>query len=247
MMRVSRLEELQLSTARPGLHLRAKIGFRRDGRITAMDLFIVQDNGPHAKQGDRQMCAACATANYTPLNFRARVIAVLSNTPPRIAQRGPGGVQQTLLLEPLISQAARELGIDQVEIRKINAPTTGDEWGPPECRGSARPLVERSCSRGTRQGCRAIQLGGADPAERPTTWQHRHGRRGRRWELLRWHAWLRRPDDAAARWEAVHPAGHRKPRDVVGVRYGARRGGSGRHAMGEGRHYLGQHVRASAF
>ena len=135
MMRVSRLEELQLSTARPGLHMRAKIGFRRDGRITAMDLFIVQDNGPHAKQGDGQMCAACATANYTPLNFRARVIAVLTNTPPRIAQRGPGGVQQTLLLEPLISQAARELAIDQVEIRKINAPTTGDEWGPPSVEG----------------------------------------------------------------------------------------------------------------
>ena len=136
MMRVSRLEELQLATARPGLHMRAKIGFRRDGRITAMDLFIVQDNGPHAKQGDAQMCARCATANYTPPNLPcASNRGAEQHAPPRIAQRGPGGVQQTLLLEPLISQAARELGIDQVEIRKINAPMAGDEWGPPSVEG----------------------------------------------------------------------------------------------------------------
>ena len=114
---------------RAGLHVRAKIGFRRDGRITAMDLFIVQDNGPYQKRGDGQSCARGATVSYTPPNFRARAVAVLTNTPPRSAQRGPGGVQQALLLEPLISKAARQLGIDEVEIRKINAASTDDEFG----------------------------------------------------------------------------------------------------------------------
>ena len=129
MMRISREEEQQLGTARSGLHARAKIGFRRDGRITAMDLFIVQDNGPFRKRGDGQSCARGATVNYTPPNFRVRAVVVLTNTPPRAAQRGPGGVQQALLLEPLISKAARQLGIDEVEIRKINAASTGDEFG----------------------------------------------------------------------------------------------------------------------
>jgi xanthine dehydrogenase molybdenum-binding subunit len=35
------------------------------------------------------------------------------------------------MLEPMISKAARHLGVDQVEIRKINAPVTGTEFGPP--------------------------------------------------------------------------------------------------------------------
>ena len=131
MMRISREEEQYLGTARAGLHMRSKIGFRRDGRIVAMDLFIVQDNGPHGKRSDGQSCARCATANYVPEHVRVRVVSVLTNTPPRFAQRGPGGVQQALLTEPLISKAARELGIDEVEIRKINAPSTGDEWGGP--------------------------------------------------------------------------------------------------------------------
>ena len=131
MMRISREEERYLGTARSGLHMRSKFGFRRDGRIVAMDLFIVQDNGPYQNWADAQACARCATANYVPENVRVRVVPVLTNTPPRGAQRGPGGVQQALLTEPLISKAARELGIDEVEIRKINAASTGDEFGPP--------------------------------------------------------------------------------------------------------------------
>ena len=35
------------------------------------------------------------------------------------------------MLEPLISKGARQLGVDQVEIRKINAPSTGSQFGPP--------------------------------------------------------------------------------------------------------------------
>ena len=140
MMRISRQEEQFLATARAGLHMRAKVGFRRDGRITAMDLFIVQDNGPHSKQGDAQACARCATASYTPPSFRARAMAVLTNTPSRFAQRGPGGVQMSVMMEPLISKAANELGIDQVEIRKINAAEAGSEWGAPGAEG-ARPRL----------------------------------------------------------------------------------------------------------
>ena len=168
MMRVSRFEEAQLTTARSGLHLRAKIGFRRDGRITAMDLSIVMDNGPHARQGDAMMCASCATASYTPPNFRVRSISALSNTPPRTAQRGPGGVQQALLLEPLISKAATELGIDQVEIRKINAPKTGDEWGAQRATG-ARSLLSSARIR------EALDIG----AER-FNWAERKQRNGQR-------------------------------------------------------------------
>ena len=140
MMRISREEEHYIGRARAGLHMRAKIGFRKDGRITAMDLFVVQDNGPYNKQGDHTTCATVASANYQAPNMRFRGIAVLTNTPPRTSQRAPGGEQSVTMLEPLISKAARQLGIDQVEIRKINAPTTGAAFGAPNPQGN-RPRL----------------------------------------------------------------------------------------------------------
>ncbi len=141
MMRISREEEHYIGRARAGLHARAKIGFRKDGRITAIDLLVVMDNGPYAKQGDMGTCATVASAAYQPLNMRYRGIAVLTNTPPRISQRAPGGEQSTTMLDPLISMAARKLGIDQVEIRKINAPTTGAAFGAANAQGSRNTLT----------------------------------------------------------------------------------------------------------
>ncbi|PYR31581.1 MAG: xanthine dehydrogenase family protein molybdopterin-binding subunit [Acidobacteria bacterium] len=141
MMRISREEDHSIGRARPGMVMRAKIGFRKDGRITAMDLFIVQDGGPFTRAGDYAQIATVASANYTPLNMRFRGTAVLTNTPPRGPQRGPGGEQSMTLLEPLISKAARQLGIDQIEIRKINAPITGSAFGPPNARGNRAQLT----------------------------------------------------------------------------------------------------------
>jgi CO/xanthine dehydrogenase Mo-binding subunit len=131
LMRVSREEENYIGRARPGIHLRARIGFRKDGRITAMDLCAIADCGPYANQGDAGTLASTATALYNPETIRFRGVSVLTNTPPRVAQRAPGGEQASAMLEPLISKAARQLNLDQVEIRKINAPSTGSEFGPP--------------------------------------------------------------------------------------------------------------------
>ncbi len=135
MLRITREEDHFIGRARAGLVMRARIGFRKDGRITALDMFVVQANGPFARAGDYGTCAVVASANYTPLTMRFRGTAVLTNTPPHGPQRGPGGTQSNVLFEPLICQAARKLGIDEVEIRKINAPTTGMAFGVPDKKG----------------------------------------------------------------------------------------------------------------
>ncbi len=49
-------------------------------------------------------------------------MTVLTNTPPRRAQSQPGGLQGIMLIEPVLAKAARKLGIDQVAIRRLNAP-----------------------------------------------------------------------------------------------------------------------------
>ncbi len=45
MMRISREEEHFIGRARPGIRGRVKIGFAKDGRITALDMFLVSDAG----------------------------------------------------------------------------------------------------------------------------------------------------------------------------------------------------------
>lgn len=129
MHRVTRAEENAYGRARPGFQGRMKIGFKSDGRITAFDLYLVQDNGPYGRQGDFTSASRCVSLNYTPLNMRFRGISVLTNTPPRAAQRAPGGVQITAMVEPVIDKAARELGIDRIEIRKTNAPDNNTLYG----------------------------------------------------------------------------------------------------------------------
>jgi xanthine dehydrogenase molybdenum-binding subunit len=123
MHRVTRYEENYFGRARPGLHVRAKMGFRRDGRIVGMDLFMVQDSGPYGREPDMGTAGQVASLAYQPEHMRYRGLSVLTNTPPRSPQRGPGGAPITAMLEPLMDQAAKELGIDRLAIRRLNAPT----------------------------------------------------------------------------------------------------------------------------
>ena len=132
MMRITREEEHYIGRARAGLHGRARIGFRKDGRITALDLFIVQDNGPYAPQGDHRSAGSITSLAYQPMAMRWRGVSVLTNTPPRTSQRSPGGMQANAIIEPILSKAARKLGIDQVAIRHVNAPAGKAPFGPPD-------------------------------------------------------------------------------------------------------------------
>ena len=72
MMRISREEEHYIGRARTGMVGRAKVGFRADGRITALDLFIVEDNGPYGPMGDHRSAANAASLIYQPIAMRWR-------------------------------------------------------------------------------------------------------------------------------------------------------------------------------
>ncbi len=130
MMRINRYEENYIGRGRPGFQAWTKMGFRNDGKITAIDLYIVQDHGPYGRSGDYATAGVVTDMVYTPHAMRFRGIPVYTNTPPRAAQRGPGGAQIVAMLEPLVDRAARELGMDRVEIRRRNVPTHDSPFGP---------------------------------------------------------------------------------------------------------------------
>jgi xanthine dehydrogenase molybdenum-binding subunit len=129
MMRVSRHEEYFMGSARAGFQGRLKMGFAADGRVTAADLYIVQENGPNSGFSDWLSAAEAISLVYQPPAMRFRGVPVLTNTPPRGPQRGPGQNQIAAAVEPLIDKAARELGLDRVAIRRINAPDNAAKIG----------------------------------------------------------------------------------------------------------------------
>jgi CO/xanthine dehydrogenase Mo-binding subunit len=135
-MRVSREEEHGIGGARPAVHGRMKIGLTKDGRITALDMFTVVEGGPYGPGNDGNTASRFASLLFQPEAMRWRGVTAITNTPPRRAQSQPGGMQGIVLMEPLIARCARKLGVDQVEIRKINAPAGKAKFGPADARGN---------------------------------------------------------------------------------------------------------------
>jgi xanthine dehydrogenase molybdenum-binding subunit len=163
MMRISRAEEYFLGAARCGFQGRMRIGFRADGRMTACDLYIVQENGPNTGFGDMGSAAGAVSLVYTPLAMRYRGISILTNTPPRSAQRGPGQNQMATAIEPILDKAARQLKLDQVAIRRINAPDNDARYS-----AAQGPVTSAHLGEALEMG--AEQFG----------WIERRGRSGRR-------------------------------------------------------------------
>ena len=129
MMRITREEETYIGRVRPGFQAGVKMGFKKDGRVTAIDAFVVEQSGPYRAQGDNGQAVNLASLMYQAPNVRYRGISVATNTPPGVSQRAPGGLQSTILFEPIVSKAARKLGIDEVQIRLLNAPEGQAQFG----------------------------------------------------------------------------------------------------------------------
>jgi xanthine dehydrogenase molybdenum-binding subunit len=130
MMRISREEEHFIGRARPGFQGRMKVGFAKSGRITALDMFVICNNGPYDAVSDANTSGLIVSLLYQPLAMRWRGSTILTNTPPRGAQSSPGGMQGIVIMETIVSKAARQLGLDQVEIRKMNCPEGKSPAGP---------------------------------------------------------------------------------------------------------------------
>jgi CO/xanthine dehydrogenase Mo-binding subunit len=130
MMRVSREEETFIGRGRPGVLGRMKVGFAKDGRIMALDMFIIADAGAYDWVYDGPTTGRMVSLLYQPEAMHFRNITVMTNTPPRGAQSSPGGLQGIALMEPVLSKAARKLGVDQVAIRHVNAPEGKPKMGP---------------------------------------------------------------------------------------------------------------------
>ncbi len=130
-MTMSREEVFRASGPASASRSHVKIGARKDGTITAMQMEIDLEAGafPGSPMGPAVMCA------FTPYNCPNMSITgrdVLVNKPKVAAYRAPGAPQSLYATECAVSELAEQLGMDQIELRLKNAVKEGDvaPYGP---------------------------------------------------------------------------------------------------------------------
>ncbi len=121
-LELSREETFLTHRGRPETDVRLKIGFARDGRITAVDCEVIQRGGAYAGYGLVTILYAGALlhAIYTLPASRYHGLRVYANTPPNGAMRGHGSVDVRHAFEALLDSMAGELGLDPFAVRRAN-------------------------------------------------------------------------------------------------------------------------------
>lgn len=106
----------------------ARIGFTRDGAITALDVDFVADVGAYPVEGDG---LSANTVNHLPGPYRVpayRALGrnVVTTRTPNAAYRGAGRPEAVFVMERLVDMAARRLGLDPAELRRRNLVRPGE-------------------------------------------------------------------------------------------------------------------------
>lgn len=106
-----------------------KTGFKKDGTILALEAHIIADGGAYLSIGALSLYLMCAflCMPYRLPNMRAKGYRVYTNTQPSCAMRGHGVPQSRFAAEVQLDIAAKEMGLDPVDLRLKNALKPGEE------------------------------------------------------------------------------------------------------------------------
>ncbi len=122
-----RRESLLVHPKRHATQIRIKIGAKRDGRLTAVETELHGDTGAYASLGEKVMTRATthSAGPYEAPHVRADCYAMYTNNPPAGAFRGFGVTQSAFAVESMMDMLAAELGLDRVDLRRMNALRVG--------------------------------------------------------------------------------------------------------------------------
>jgi len=125
----TREEEFVSSRTRHPMKVTVKIGAKKNGIFNAIKMYALSNNGAYGTHG---LTVTSNTGSKTlPLYNKAPNIEfmadiVYTNLPVAGAYRGYGATQGYVALEQVVDEIAEKLGMDPVEIRKINHIKTGE-------------------------------------------------------------------------------------------------------------------------
>ena len=122
--RAERSEEFLAAHMARDQHYRAALALDREGRILALRMEMLANIGAVPVGSSAMiplaMVAKVATSAYRVPAVDYRVKGVLTNTMATGAYRGAGRPEGNYLIERLLEKAAREMGVDRVELRRRN-------------------------------------------------------------------------------------------------------------------------------
>lgn len=124
----TREEEFIGATTRHQMTTKVRLGAKRDGTLTAIDIRVVSNTGAYGNHGSETLAAAIGSpmALYRCANKKAVGYAVYTNMVPGGGFRGYGSSQTTFALECAIDDLARLLKTDPLALRRKNVVRQGD-------------------------------------------------------------------------------------------------------------------------
>ena len=126
------LEETFQAVRRTETEVRVRTGLTKQGKLVFQDVDADYLIGAYADIADRVVgkgsYIACGPYNYVAGRVTAR--SVLSHTVPSTAMRGFGNPQVNWAVESNLTEAANQIGMDQVQFRLANLAAKGDPFIP---------------------------------------------------------------------------------------------------------------------
>ena len=105
-----------------------RTGVKKNGRITAAEIKMVSDSGAYPYLSPYVLLYATVTScgPYRVENLKVDSVSVATNNPFTSAFRGFGGAQAAVAYEQQMDEIAKTLGLDSLEVRRVNYLRTGD-------------------------------------------------------------------------------------------------------------------------
>jgi aerobic carbon-monoxide dehydrogenase large subunit len=101
----------------------AELALKKDGTMLGLKVRVVANLGGYLQSstaGPPQRMMAMAPGCYQIQNCHVEVVGVFTNTVPTGPYRGAGRPESVLNIERLVDKAAKDLGIDRLELRRKN-------------------------------------------------------------------------------------------------------------------------------
>ncbi|WP_426710531.1 molybdopterin cofactor-binding domain-containing protein [Cetobacterium sp. SF1] len=127
--RFTREEEFIAGTSRHDMIITVKLGAKKDGKITAIQMDVKSNTGAfgnHALTVSKNVCNVPLPLFIVP-NIKFNIDVYYSNLPNAGAYRGYGAPQGTFALMTAIDELSHEMGLEYSDILKKNTVRSGDK------------------------------------------------------------------------------------------------------------------------
>lgn len=123
----TREESIRVHPKRHATTIHLTVGATREGKLTAVEATIWGDAGAYASLSEPVMTrtATHCSGPYEVPNVKIDCYAVYTNNPPAGAMRGFGVPQAIFAIESQMDILAEELGLDALELRRLNGLRVG--------------------------------------------------------------------------------------------------------------------------